>query len=570
MVQVLVGVLVIALLVIIGLFIYQRQTLKKLQDYAARLAALPTKQIDQRLDKERVGALMGESLRSFTRLRERYDKDLLPAIKRAEGQVEDLSLQAKTTNLFSIGEAVKELGEVVNGAEETCQQLQQTLNQLDQSVKSQEQALTKLRKQYNDFGRTLDEQAFQFGDSRVQLHDQLVGLQEKFERFAKVANQGDHEAAQEILDELEGETSDFAHLLKEVPALYKPLYAVFPDQLSELGNGYQELKQEHYNFTEDNIPAQLTELGELQKQALGALRVLDLAPVKATNDHLAKAIDHLYEVMQTELDARPQVEKRLPLYEDHLDHAEQQNRQLLNELERLSISYTLNHNELADARGLGEQLRQLRKALMADKGDRDAHTAIDSQLLERLKKGEGELVAIEKQQQSINQGVADLRADEQRARAALQRFATNLKATKRQVESLNLPGIPQEYLDYFFVVSDEVKKLSQAMNQPQINMEEITKQLLVVQEDSQTLQERTDELRDSAELTERMIQYAHRLSVDHEQVAPEIEKARRLFNEYKYTDSLETIGTAIEEAEPGAFKRLEQAYYDEVGATKAQ
>ena len=87
---------------------------------------------------------------------------------------------------------------------------------------------------------------------------------------------------------------------------------------------------------------------------------LEIAPVKAANEHLASAIDHLYEVMQKELDARPQVAQLLTPTLDHLAHAEQQNRQLLNELDKLSLSYTLNHNEMADARGLNEQLRQLR------------------------------------------------------------------------------------------------------------------------------------------------------------------------------------------------------------------
>ena len=49
MVQVLIGVLVVALAVIIGLFVYQRQTLKRLADLEQRLAALKLSQIDTRL-----------------------------------------------------------------------------------------------------------------------------------------------------------------------------------------------------------------------------------------------------------------------------------------------------------------------------------------------------------------------------------------------------------------------------------------------------------------------------------------------------------------------------------------
>ncbi|MBM6754810.1 septation ring formation regulator EzrA [Lactobacillus alvi] len=568
MVQILIIILVIALLVIVGLFVYQRQTLKKLSTYGQSIQAIPLQKIDQRLSKEKVQTLMGESLKTFTDLRQQFDKKLVPNVKKMQHQIELLSQEAKTTALFTIAGSVSTLAEEVASLLDETKKIETALDKLDASVKNQTEALTKLRQTYNQFSRQLDDEGFSYGESKVKLNQQLIDLQKKFEHFAEVANQGDHQAAQEILDELRTETQNYEKLLKTVPELYRPLYTTFPDQLAELSSGYEELKKKNYNFTEANLPDQIKDLSGEQKFALEKLTELEIGPVKGAVDHLAPAIDHLYDVMQKELDARPQVKKLFPKTKTHLEHAESQNRQLLNELDKLSISYTLNHNEIADARGLSEQLRQQRSTLETDEAGLNDHSAIESQVLTHLEKTENELTAIEKQQQEINQSVATLREDEERAQRALQRFAVDLKTTKRRVENLNLPGIPQDYLDYFFVVSNEVKKLSQLMNQPQIDMEEITKQLLVVQSDLGTLRERTTSLRDSAELTERLIQYAHRLSVDHEEIEKAIEEAQTLFSEYKYAESLETLGTAVEEAEPGSFKRLEDSYYQEVEEPK--
>lgn len=568
MVQILIIILVIALLVIVGLFVYQRQTLKKLSTYGQSIQAIPLQKIDQRLSKEKVQTLMGESLKTFTDLRQQFDKKLVPNVKKMQHQIELLSQEAKTTALFTIAGSVSTLAEEVASLLDETKKIETALDKLDASVKNQTEALTKLRQTYNQFSRQLDDEGFSYGESKVKLNQQLIDLQKKFEHFAEVANQGDHQAAQEILDELRTETQNYEKLLKTVPELYRPLYTTFPDQLAELSSGYEELKKKNYNFTEANLPDQIKDLSGEQKFALEKLTELEIGPVKGAVDHLAPAIDHLYDVMQKELDARPQVKKLFPKTKTHLEHAESQNRQLLNELDKLSISYTLNHNEIADARGLSEQLRQQRSTLETDEAGLNDHSAIESQVLTHLEKTENELTVIEKQQQEINQSVATLREDEARAQRALQRFAVDLKTTKRRVENLNLPGIPQDYLDYFFVVSNEVKKLSQLMNQPQIDMEEITKQLLVVQSDLGTLRERTTSLRDSAELTERLIQYAHRLSVDHEEIEKAIEEAQTLFSEYKYAESLETLGTAVEEAEPGSFKRLEDSYYQEVEEPK--
>ncbi len=144
----------------------------------------------------------------------------------------------------------------------------------------------------------------------------------------------------------------------------------------------------------------------------------------------------------------------------------------------------------------------------------------------------------------------------------LLRFASEIHVIKRQVESLNLPGLPKTYLDYFFVVSDEIKKLDTDINRIKINMEEITKQLLIVQSDLETLQEKTNDLKDSARLAERLLQYANRFREQYAEVDAAVKKAQSLFNDsYDYAASLETIATVLDKVEPGSYKKLEDGYY---------
>ena len=118
-------------------------------------------------------------------------------------------------------------------------------------------------------------------------------------------------------------------------------------------------------------------------------------------------------------------------------------------------------------------------------------------------------------------------------------------------------------MDYFFGVSDEIKKLADELNEYKINMENVTKQLIMVEADLEKLQDKTNDLRDSAELTERLQQYANRFA-GNEKVAAAAKKSQQLFDQYNYAGSLETIATALEEVEPGSYKRLEDSYYQEV------
>ena len=93
-------------------------------------------------------------------------------------------------------------------------------------------------------------------------------------------------------------------------------------------------------------------------------------------------------------------------------------------------------------------------------------------------------------------------------------------------------------------------------------MEDITKQLLIVQSDLETLEEKTNDVKDSAQLAERLLQYANRLREDNVEVEVAVQKAQKLFDEsYDYSASLETIATVLDKVEPGSYKRLEDNYY---------
>ncbi|WP_251547240.1 septation ring formation regulator EzrA [Limosilactobacillus caecicola] len=564
MLQILIGILVIALIVLVVIFFYQRRVQTLVKGLDQQIKTLEQTKLEEELSSERLEGLMGESLKKFTSLREQYDKQFMPDYQKAEKLVKQIQSNLHSKNVLNTSSDVNDLRQLVDHLLTIQRQLEASIDQLNQAVETQTNAIKELRQQYNKFGRILDEKAFDYGESQKELQQRLVNLEKKYEHFSEVTHEGDHEAAQELLNDLQEQTSDFQTMIDEIPELYRPLYAIFPDQLKELKSGYADLVKAHYHFTEENLEQQIDDLESERQMALKKLANLNPQPVKAANKELAAKIDHLYEVMQQEIDAKPYVLKDQPKISSHLEHAQKQNMILMTELQRLSNSYTLNNDEIADTRQLDEQLKEIAKQCQDDTQSIKEQTAVYSVIRAHYQELEENLTEIEKQQQSVNDGVAGLQTDETRARKALQKFITEIRTIKRHVEALNLPGIPQDYLDYFFVVSDEISKLSEAMNQPQINMEDITKQLLIVQDDLENLQEKTDNLRDSAALTERLIQYANRLSTDNETIDKAIQKAQDLFERNEYSTALETIGTALEEAEAGSFKRIEQDYYQSV------
>ena len=119
-------------------------------------------------------------------------------------------------------------------------------------------------------------------------------------------------------------------------------------------------------------------------------------------------------------------------------------------------------------------------------------------------------------------------------------------------------------MDYFFVVSDEIEKLSSSMNQVKIDMKQIDQQLGMIDKDMQSLAKKTTELTDNAALSEQIIQYTNRYRHSNEAVDNASTRAQKLFDEdHDYAQSLSVISRALEAVEPGMVEKLTESYQNQ-------
>lgn len=564
MFQVVVGVLVVAIIVLVVIYVMQRRALNTINRAKQLHQQLAAQKIDQDLKKLDAMNLSGSSADEADKLHQQYEDQVEAQLKAVRKQITALEAQMHGAQVFTIGHQLDQLQKAVSQVNQNAAQIKLQIKRIQDQQHQQVAQVASLSKELQAAGDKLEDDGYLYGDSINALEKQLGELNEDYQAFTKLVNSGDHAAAAESLGKLQTALAAFKDLLKKIPPLYKPLLTVYPDQLKELSDGYQHLHDQGFHFVEENIDKKVEHLRDQLYRAKEQLNQLELADVANINKELTKQIDHYYDVMQRELDARPHVQPALDNLGKHLQHAQKQNDVLLNLLNRLSQSYTLNHDELAHTRELDEQLHQIADDYHQNTAAVNGKEAVDSKVLEQTKKANESLDQIEKQQEKLNDQVATMRDDERRTRKAVTKFVTKIRTVKRRVESLNLPGIDKSYMDYFFLVSDEISKLDEDINKPKINMDDITKQLLMVQSDLQTLEDKTDDLRDSAELTGRLIQYANRLEEQNEDVAKAIDASQKLYSEYKYQEALEKIATAIEVAEPGAYKRIEDSYYHDI------
>ena len=569
--QVAIGIVVVAIVIYAAVKGFQVYIDKQVQQLTVRQRALVEQAQTTDFEKIEQLGLTGGSLAKLEALQSEGQKvvdDQLPAVSEQLTKITEL---ARSVKFLEAKQSIKAVNEQLDAIEKQGSEIRKGLQALDDADEAHREAVASLEKKYQGLRKTLLSQNFSFGPSIDKLEDRLSNLEGDFDRFSELAKSGDHEAAEKVLDQLRHDTSALEMDIDRIPPIYKDLVSGFPDQLAELATGYHQLVDQHFHFEVATIEPELNSLKQAIDDNTALLGDLKVSDAENGNHAIEKRIDHLYDVMQVEIDAKEVVDKQQGEISKFLTHAMNQNHRLQIELDRLAQSYTLNNHEVERTRELNEQLKGIESIYQADMTALTSKQAVYSQIAAHYEEQDKQLKGIEEEQVAINDGVANLTAEESKAHETLQRFDFEIHAVKRQVENVNLPGLPKDYLDYFQVVSKEIERLDHDINKLVINMDDITKQLIVIQADMATLKEKTSDLMDAAMMAEQLLQYANRYKTNHDEVQAASEESQRLFNEeYDYARSLEIIATAVDKVDPGAYKRIEDSYYGQKQADRSE
>lgn len=505
--------------------------------------------------------LSGKTLEHFKQTKQSYlylVNHRLPEIS------EHLSELQEACSHYRFIEVKRELDKITTKLHDAVE-LQKKTNQEITNLKSSNQLHQKkqqeLEQRYQQLRKTLLAKNFLFGPSIDQLEENLGKLEASFDHYGKLARQGDYLAADQELSQLEKDTAVLSQQLKQIPALYRNLKNVFPEQLTELEQGTQQLEKQNYGFKQD-VAAQLTQLQSELAENIVDLKELKLPAAVKRDQEINQQINSLYDLLEAEIKAQQAVSQQRPKLKQFIRHARSQQRELLVELERLQQNYTFNHHEMENGRKLEEQLNQIEHDFKQTEQEILEKKPIYSEVQQQQKQQAEKLAEIEQQQAKINQSVQGLWREEKEARQAAQEFDLEIHRIRRQLGKQNLPGLPQNYLEFFFTVSKEIEKLMTDLDQAKIDLAAITKQMLDIQADLDKLAEKSNDIADSAALAEVLLQYANRYKTRYPEVAQAAQQAGQLFNQdYDYAASLEKIATAVDQVEPGAYQKLEDEYY---------
>lgn len=559
-------IIIAAALYLVGYFM-RKKNQSKLDGLERRKEALFDLPVIEEVDEVKKMHMVGQSQNTFREWNQRWTEISTRSFAELESQIFEVENLNETFRFMKAKRAVEEADETMAEMESEVEVIRNGLRELRESEERNSLEVQKALDVYEEISKLLHDEKEEFGASYSELQKQIKNIEIEFTQFVTLNTSGDPVEAREVLENAERHTYELDDIMRRIPPLYDELNRTFPDQLKEIEDGYKRLKTDHYVFPEKNFEDELRRVQKRVKNSSVDLEKTEVDAVEVANRDTANAIDALYDIMEREIKAKKYVTSNQKVVGDYIAHTLRNNRQLMIELDHTSQSYTLNHNELGRSRGFQSEIEELIRRYEDFEPKIKEHVIPYSEVQAFFKDCYKILDDIENQQVEIDDSLKDLRKGEKKAQEKVDQYEFRLRNIKRFVEKQRLPGLPSDYLEFFFVATDRIEELSKALNRIRINMKEITKLSDLCNEDLDMLDKKTNDLVNSAALTEQMLQYANRYRHTHENIRVAMENSLNLFSkQYRYQDALDEIGTALEHVEPGAFRRIEDFYFNNLDA----
>ena len=567
--HIVIGLIVVVAAIYLIIFVSQRLTARKVAKLLRKKEKLAEIPMRDRLVKGRQLSLTGQSLKQFQLLEGKYGHLETTGFKDIEEQANAVLFESQGLNFVKTAQELKELQQQIRDAETTIEVVKQGLADLEKLDEAHKAAVKELEGKYQELRKTLLSQNFSFGPAIDKLEEILGSLEDDFAEFARLTEAGDHATAAGIYETLGMETNQLEQRIEQIPALYQSLDDTIPGQLAELQDAYDKMDAEGFQF-ETDIAAELADIEAQRVATVDDLAELTLKKVSESIAQMESRTEVLYETFEGEATAAQQVWENNEQLTAYVVHNNRQNHDLYIELDRLNQDFVFTKDEVGQVRSWEMQLSNVSVGLEELKESIAKHEVVFSTLADKQTALREELERVEHEQVAMWQDLKELPVAVQQSRNRVTLLSDKIRQIQRSFERQGLPGLPKDYMDFFFAVNDELGRLKQQLDLSRINVDDVLRQLSIVTADLDTLQENTDNLVEAASVTERLVRKA--LSYrDNAEVVQATQQARYYYEtDYDYVRAMTTLGSVLDQVEPETTARIINAYRQEQATLQAE
>lgn len=558
-------VIVLLALFILGLFIRRKHNvvIQRLEQEKMQIQHYP---IFEELTKVKALNMNGQTEEMFEHWRNIWTEVIDVHVIKIDSMLFDAEEYIDRFKFKKASIVEREIEDFIAKCEKSKTQIVNELNELIGSEEKNRIEIEQIKEQYRSARKTLLAHPYSFGPALTTLEKKVEKFVPKFDEFDQLTIEGNYLQAREIVLALNSESQVVFHLLTEVPTLLTELQTKIPAAIHELRSGQREMEEQSYYLNHLELTEYLNKLEQELEDLKGKLEQLEVASVSPRLQEINDEIENYYDLLEKEVIAKKFVDKNCDDTFNTLYEVLRVTKEISHEAVYVQNSYRLPEKEAEIPKAGLKQLEVIQKRfellLSRVKEEKSAYSSLQEELVEISE----EIERIKDEQEQFSNSLKNLRIDENKARAQLDHLKRLLQDTDRLLNKANIPGIPEEMDARLEEAEEQVFIVMQSLQEIPLNMHFVHSNLQNAERCIKEVNKHAKEMVENVMLIERIIQYGNRYRTKNAKVHELLLEAEDAFHDYRYIKALELAAAAVELAEPGAIKRIEELVQDELYA----
>lgn len=560
---IIIPIILLLILAIVGLMMRRKHTtiIAQLENEKLQIQNNP---INEEISKVKSLNMNGETEEMFERWRNSWDEVIDVHMTKIDSLLFDAEDQINRLRFKKATLIEREIEDYIRKCEKDKDKILEELNELIGSEEKNRIEIEQLKEYYRSARKTLLAHQHSFGVALPALEQKLEVFVQKFEEFDVLTSEGNYLQAREIVISLNNESQQTFEYINDVPTILTELQVKLPGAIQELRNGQREMEEEqsyylhHLELTEalDKLEVEFASLKE-------ELAELKLTSVKPRVAEINEEIDHFYDLLEKEVIAKNYVDQNCERLLGSITNVISSTRLVSDEATFVQQSYHLNEKDAEIPKAALKQLEALQRRYdllaMRVSEEKSAYSSLQEELIEISE----ELERIHEEQGHLSNTMKKLRIDENKARTQVDNLKKTLQETDRLLNKANIPGIPEEMDARLDEAAEHIYVVMQSLQEVPLNMGTVHNNLNAATLCVEDVHAKAHELIENVMLIERIIQYGNRHRATNPKLNARLKEAEEAFHQFRYAKALEEAGTAVEEMEPGALKRIEAIVAEE-------